>query len=120
MGTVAGKRAVAVSLVSTVNVGWSGARLGFSRSCLSWHTFCECVKQRINCGKAEKAATPAEKPGKLVLYSFLPFLLLSNVGLFFFNVNKMKNIIGKIPNRLLKAALVHQLEFSRGLGCPKI
>lgn len=113
MGTVAGKRAMAVSLVSTVSVGWSGARLGFSGSCLSWHTFCECVKQRINCGKAEK-------PGKLVLYSFLPFLLLPNVGLVFFNVNKMKNIIGKMPNRLLKAALVHQLEFSRSLGCPKI
>lgn len=109
-----------VSLVSTLSVGWSGARLGFSGSCLSRHTFCECVKQRINCGKAEKVATPAEKPGKLVLYSFLPFLLLPNVGLGFFNVSKMKNIIGKMPNGLLKAALVHQLEFSRSLGCPKV
>ena len=31
----------------------------------------------------------------------------------------MKNIIGKMPSGLLKAVLMHQLEFSRSLGCPR-
>lgn len=37
----------------------------------------------------------------------------------FFYINKMKNLVGKMPNDLLKAVLMHQLEFSRSLGYPK-
>lgn len=60
-----------------VVLGWA-----FNRSCLSWHTFWKCVKQRINCGKAEEAATPAEKPGKLVLYSFYPSFFFQTFNFF--------------------------------------
>lgn len=96
-------------------LGWE-----FRGLCLSWHTFCKCVQQRVNCGKAGKATAPAEEPGELVLYFFYPSFFFQTFDLFFVNVDKMKNITGKMTSGLLKAALVHQLEFSRSLGCPKI
>lgn len=64
VGTMAGKRAMAVSLWALSVWAAVVPAWGLSELCLSWHTFWECVKHRTNCGKAEKATTPAEKPEK--------------------------------------------------------
>lgn len=76
--------------------------------------FCEYVTQRI--GGAEKAPTPAEnmrstETGPFFLSPPPPPLPFQTLFDSFSSVNKIKNIIGKMPSGLLKAVLMHQLEF---------
>lgn len=47
------------------------------------------------------------------------FQTLFDAFSFFIYINKMKAITGKMPTGLLKAVLMHWLEFSRNLGCPE-
>lgn len=113
--TVASERAAAISLVNAVSVGWNGARLErvqlvvFIMACVLWVCHAENRRSR----ESTNTCREYEEHGNWSFFSFptpppLPFQTLFDS---FSSVNKIKNIIGKMPSRLLKAVLMHQLEF---------
>lgn len=76
--------------------------------------------------KGRESTSPSEnmRNGEIgPFFSFFPFSFffqtLFDAFSFFTYINKMKVITGKMPTGLLKAVLVHWLEFSRNLGCPE-
>lgn len=70
---------MAISLVAVVSVSWNGARLGVQLVFIVARLL--CVKQRIDCGRAEKAPTPAEsmRSRETSHFFFFPSLLPSFV-----------------------------------------
>lgn len=119
--TVASERAAAISLVNAVSVGWNGARLErvqlvvFIRACVLWVCHAENRRSR----ESTNTCREHEEHGNWSFFSSSTPPFFQTLFDSFSSVNKIKNIIGKMPSGLLKAVLMYQLEFSRSLGCPK-